>query len=115
MNDDFNSPILIAHLFDAVKFINQIKDDTSSITAADLTLLSQTIDTFVFDILGLVDENQTGNNTDKLDGTVDLLIKMRAEAKANRDFSTADQIRDNLKALGIQLKDSREGTTYSID
>ena len=115
MNDDFNSPILIAHLFDAVKFINQIKDGTSSVTTEDLTILSQTINAFVFDILGLVDDNQTSNNTDKLDGTVDLLIKMRAEAKANRDFSTADQIRDNLKALGIQLKDSREGTTYSID
>ncbi len=116
MNDDFNSPILIAKLFDAVKFINTIKEKKATISASDLALLKTTIKGFVFDVLGLVNSNETSSGIgDKLSGTVELLIKLRAEARANKDFATSDKIRDELLEIGIQLKDSREGTSFSIN
>jgi len=116
MNDDFNSPILIAKLFDAVKFINTLKEQKASISAEDLALLSQTMHDFVFDVLGLINANQVSSDaTDKLSGAVELLIKLRAEARANKDFATSDKIRDELAEMGIQLKDSREGTTFILN
>ena len=69
---------------------------------------------FVFDVLGLKDEKAVGNNNEKLEGVVHMLIGMRNEARANKDFAMSDQIRDQLIALGIQLKDGKEGTTFSI-
>ena len=117
MNDDFNSPILIAQLFEAVKQINIIKDGKSKIKAEDLELLKKTMSDFIFDVLGLVDNAEAADNDfgKKLGGTVELLIKLRAEARANKDFATSDKIRDELVALGIQLKDGKDGTTFSID
>jgi cysteinyl-tRNA synthetase len=114
MNDDFNSPILIAHLFDAVKYINQLKEHNATISKNDLSLLKETINGFVFEVLGLVNESDKQQDTEKLSGTVSLLIKLRAEAKANKDYALSDQIRDQLLSLGIQLKDTREGTTFSV-
>ncbi|WP_299627098.1 cysteine--tRNA ligase [uncultured Tenacibaculum sp.] len=114
MNDDFNTPIAIAKLFDAVKFINQLKDNKATITESDLTLLKETMNAFVFDILGLVnDAKDEGSN--KLDGTVELLIKLRKEARENKDWALSDKIRDELAELGIQLKDGREGTTFTVN
>ena len=116
MNDDFNSPILIANLFEAVKFINTLKEEKASISKEDLTTLTEHLNTFVFDVLGLVNLNEASSDTsDKLSGTVELLIKLRAEARANKDFATGDKIRDELLALGIQLKDGREGTTFTVN
>ncbi|OBX22232.1 cysteinyl-tRNA synthetase [Gelidibacter algens] len=115
MNDDFNSPILIANLFEAVKFINQIKEGTASITQDDLTLLKNTVHTFAFDVLGLVNVNQSENGTEKLSGAVELLIQLRQEARANKDFSMSDKIRDELAAAGIQLNDGKEGTTFTTN
>jgi cysteinyl-tRNA synthetase len=115
MNDDFNTPILIANLFESTKYINQINDGKATITSDDLALLKETINTFTFDILGLENVSKTENNLDKLSGAVELLIKMRQEARANRDFALSDRIRDELAAAGIQLKDSRDGTTFSIN
>ena len=114
MNDDFNSPILIANLFEAVKHINTIKEEKESITSEDLSLLKETMHTFVFDVLGLVDSSTEDDYSDKLSGTVELLIKLRAEARVNKDFATSDKIRDELIAIGIQLKDGKEGTTFSV-
>ncbi|RXG12552.1 cysteinyl-tRNA synthetase [Leeuwenhoekiella aestuarii] len=115
MNDDFNSPILIAQLFEAAKFIHQIKDGKAKISQADLELFQESIHAFVFDILGLEDVNAVAEaNTDKLNGAIELLIQLRKEARANKDFATSDQIRDQLLELGIQLKDGREGTTYTL-
>ena len=75
----------------------------------------KTVKAFVFDILGLEDLNATAEaNTDKLNGTIELLIQLRKEARANKDFAMSDQIRDQLLDLGIQLRDGREGTTYTI-
>ncbi|CAA0146498.1 cysteine--tRNA ligase [Tenacibaculum maritimum] len=114
MNDDFNTPILIAHLFEAVKHINLLKDKKIRITKEDLELLKATMSAFVFDVLGLMDEVQQ-QSSDKVDGVVALLIKLRKEARENKDWALSDQIRDELLALGIQLKDGREGTTFAIN
>ena len=115
MNDDFNTPILIANLFEAVKYINQIKDGKATLTSEDLDILKTTMNTFAFDILGLENTAKTEDNSDKLSGAVELLIKMRQEARANRDFALSDRIRDELAEAGIQLNDSRDGTTFSIN
>jgi cysteinyl-tRNA synthetase len=114
MNDDFNTPILIAHLFEAVKVINQIKEQKASLNADDLLVLKNTINAFVFDVLGLTNENSQ-NNSEKINGVVELLIKLRKEARENKDWALSDQIRDELIELGIQLKDGKEGTTFSIN
>ena len=114
MNDDFNTPILIAHLFEAVKIINQLKEQKGTISVDDLAEFAKTINAFVFDILGLTNETKQ-NSSDKIDGVVELLIKLRKEARDNKDWALSDQIRDELLALGIQLKDGREGTTFSIN
>ena len=116
MNDDFNSPILIAKLFDAVKFINTVKEQNATISKEDLELLRNTMHGFVFDVLGLVNTNETSSGiSDKLSGTVELLINLRAEARANKDFATSDKIRDELLEIGIQLKDGRDGTSFSLN
>lgn len=116
MNDDFNSPVLIATLFEAVKFINSVKEGEGKITDLDLESLKSSMQAFIFDVLGLLDVAVANeNNSSKLSGTVELLIKLRAEARNNKDFATSDQIRDQLLELGIQLKDGKEGTTFSVD
>jgi len=114
MNDDFNSPILIAQLFEGVRFINLLKDNAATLTSEDLKILQTSMHSFVFDVLGLKDEKIVGNNNEKLEGVVNMLINMRMEARTNKDFALSDQIRDQLIALGIQLKDGKEGTTFSI-
>ncbi|RXJ45549.1 cysteine--tRNA ligase [Gelidibacter gilvus] len=115
MNDDFNTPILIANLFEAVKFINQIKEGIATITQDDLTLLKKTVHTFAFDVLGLVNATSSESGTEKLSGAVELLIQLRQEARANKDFATSDKIRDELAAAGIQLNDGKEGTTFTTN
>jgi cysteinyl-tRNA synthetase len=114
MNDDFNTPILIANLFEAVKVINQIKEEKASLTSGDLEELKGTLNGFVFDVLGLMNENSQ-DNTEKINGVVTLLIKLRKEARENKDWALSDQIRDELIELGIQLKDGKEGTTFSVN
>jgi len=114
MNDDFNTPILIANLFEGIKYVNLVNDGKETLTAADITVLGETLKSFTFDVLGIKDEKAVSNQTDKLEGVVELLINMRLEARANKDFALSDQIRDQLLALGIQLKDGKEGTTFSI-
>jgi cysteinyl-tRNA synthetase len=114
MNDDFNTPILIANLFEGVRYINLLNDNSATLTAEDLQLFSHSIRNFVFDVLGLIDEKAVENNNEKLEGLVNMLIGMRNEARANKDFAMSDQIRDQLISLGIQLKDGKEGTTFSI-
>ncbi|MXN92351.1 cysteine--tRNA ligase [Flavobacterium sp. Sd200] len=115
MNDDFNSPILIAQLFEAVKYINLLKDGRETLNAVDLETLTKQLNMFVFDVLGLKNEagNEAGN--DKLEGVVNMLIGMRNEARANRDFAMSDLIRNKLGELGIELKDSKEGTTFTLN
>ena len=114
MNDDFNTPILIANLFEAVKHINLIKEGKESLTLSDKELLQQTINDFVFEVLGLEHKSESGHDSDKLQAVVELLIQLRNEARSNKDFATSDKIRDQLLAIGIQLKDGKEGTTFSV-
>lgn len=114
MNDDFNSPVLIAQLFEGVRFINLAKDGKATLTATDIDLLTKTMNGFVFDVLGLKNDTDTKGDNGKLDGVVNMLINMRNEARANKDFALSDQIRDKLAGLGIALKDGKEGTTFSI-
>ncbi len=114
MNDDFNTPILIAKLFDAVKHINLIKEGKESISVSDKALLKETIHNFVFEVLGLENKKSSAADTEKLNGAVELLIQLRKEARENKDFATSDSIRDQLAALGIQLKDGKEGTSFSL-
>ena len=114
MNDDFNTPILIAQLFEGVRFVNLLKENKETINAADLEILSTTMRSFVFNVLGLENQKATDSSNDKLEGTINMLIGMRNKARADKDFAMSDHIRDQLLALGIQLKDSKEGTSFSI-
>ena len=114
MNDDFNSPILIAQLFEGVRFVNLLKENKETISATDLETLSTTMQSFVFDVLGLENQKTADSSNDKLEGTINMLIDMRNKARADKNFAMSDHIRDQLLALGIQLKDSKEGTSFSI-
>lgn len=115
MNDDFNTPILIAHLFDAVKHINLIKEGKENITQEDKTELENTLQAFAYDVLGIESQSMAKDDSNALKGVMELLIQLRNEARANKDFATSDKIRDELTALGIQLKDGKDGTTFSIN
>lgn len=116
MNDDFNSPILIANLFEIVKYVNALKDGKETITETDLSLLKQTTHDFLFEVLGLedtaIEESQDG---EKLTAAIELLIQLRNKARADKDFAMSDKIRDELAAKGIQLKDGKDGTTFSLN
>ena len=114
MNDDFNTPIVIAQLFEMVKIINSVDKGIMSIDEENLTLLRETFQTFTFDILGLKEEQESGTASDKSNEIIQVLVDLRKKAKKNQDFEMADSIRDNLKAIGVLLKDSREGTTWEI-
>ncbi len=116
MNDDFNSPLLIAQLFDAVKFINSVQNGSATIAAKDLAFLKDKMKAFTEDVLGLsFNSNQTEDKVSSaLEGTVNLLIEMRKKARDNKDFAASDAIRDQLLALGIQLKDGKDGTSFSL-
>ncbi len=115
MNDDFNSPILISHLFEAVKVINLIKEGKASLSAEDLQLFKLTVRAFVFDILGFTNEFKEGGSDIKMNGVIELLIKLRKQAREDKNWELSDQIRDELATLGVHLKDGRGGTTFSIN
>lgn len=110
MNDDFNSPVLIAELFEATRIINSVHDGKLKIDAANLEVLKNIIQTFVFDVLGLKDEQAANDDLPKI---MELVVNLRNEAKQNRDYATSDKIRNGLQQIGFQLKDSKEGTNWS--
>jgi cysteinyl-tRNA synthetase len=110
MNDDFNAPILIANLFDAVKQINLINDGNASISQSDKDLLESEMKKFLFNVLGL--EIATTNNDSKLNPIMDLVLDLRQQARSDKDWTTSDKIRDGLAAAGIVVKDGKEGTTW---
>ncbi len=114
MNDDFNAPILISQLFEGVKFINLLKENSATLTKDDLDDFSKSMNEFVFDVLGLENENSKVNKNNKLDDVVNLLINLRKQARDNKDFAMSDQIRDQLLAIGIQLKDGKDATVFSV-
>ena len=110
MDDDFNAPILVAHLFDAVKFINSINDKKASISKEDLVSLKAAMFGFVNVVLGI--KNVESGSDDKLSPVMDLVLDLRQEARTNKDWGTSDKIRDGLAAAGIVVKDSKEGSSW---
>jgi cysteinyl-tRNA synthetase len=111
INDDLNTAIVISHLFDAVRVINSVYAGTEKLTADDITKLKWLMHTFVFDILGLKAEDKSNNND--LDGLMQMILELRANAKANKDFATSDKIRDELIRLNFVIKDEKDKTTWS--
>ncbi|WP_184543795.1 cysteine--tRNA ligase [Mucilaginibacter sp. FT3.2] len=110
MNDDFNSPVLIAELFEASRIINSVHDGKMKINEANLALLKNLMQTFVQDVLGLKDEQADNDDLPKI---LNLIVELRNEAKSNKDYATSDKIREGLSKVGFQLKDSKEGTLWS--
>ena len=117
MNDDFNSPLLIAHLFDAVKYINAVSNGLQQISKTDLAGLSKLMNVFFFDVLGLLNTNkkQGENGNEQLEGALQLIVELRNNARAAKDFQTSDLIRDSLSNLNIQINDTSEGSTFKIN
>ncbi len=114
MNDDLNSPLVIAALFDWVRIINQLHDGQQTIAADDLDRLRKLVGTIVFDVLGLRDEKGEEAN-DLVTPLVEMLLEMRTTAKANKDWTTADRIRDRLAEIGIRVKDRKDGYDWEIE
>ena len=110
MNDDFNSPVLIAELFEAVHIINSVYDGKTAASAADIEALKKLMDDFVIGVLGLKEES---NQSDDMGKLLDFIINLRSEAKVNKDYATSDKIRIGLNSIGILLKDNKEGTTWN--
>jgi len=112
MNDDLNTPVAIAHLFDGVRIINLINDGKESISAEDLVRLNDLFNVFIYDILGLKEEESAGN--EMLGEVINMLLTIRQEAKTNKDWATSDRIRDGLVKLGIAVKDRKDGFDWEI-
>ena len=115
MNDDFNTPMLIAELFDCLSFINNVKKSSKNLNIIDKEKLKSTFKIFLFDILGLVDKPESNNTENKISSElIRLLIKLRNQSRENKDFKLSDQIRDDLMNLGIQLNDDKKESSYKI-
>lgn len=116
MNDDLNSAIVISHLFEAATIINATADGKQKLTQEDINELKAVFDLFLFDILGMVDESKAGGNTnyEAFGKAVDLLLEIRAKAKANKDWATSDQIRDELAKAGFEVKDGKDGSEWKL-
>ncbi|WP_101689544.1 cysteine--tRNA ligase [Dysgonomonas massiliensis] len=116
MNDDLNSAIVISHLFEAATTINATADGKQKLTQEDINELKAVFDLFLFDILGMVDESKAGGNTnyEAFGKAVDLLLEIRAKAKANKDWATSDQIRDELAKAGFEVKDGKDGSEWKL-
>ena len=114
MNDDFNTSVLIAHLFDALKIINSANDKKTKLTQDDIDLLKTIYQNFVFDVLGLKNEKTDTKTSEALSKVMELIIDIRAKVKADKNFELSDNIRDKLIDAGIQIKDTKEGTAWKI-
>ena len=114
MNDDFNTPILLSHLFDAVRIINSVNDKHEQLTADDIQELKHLFQHFVIDVLGLNTEEESSKHTEVLDKVVKVVLDMRVEAKQQKDFKTSDTLRDKLLEAGISIKDTKEGSTWAL-
>lgn len=116
LNDDLNSPIVISHLFDACRLINQVADKQTTITLDGLEALKRVFSLFAFDLLGLKPEADGNAQREESFGkAVDLLLDVRQQAKAAKDWATSDKIRDDLAALGFAVKDTKDGATWKLE
>ena len=114
--DDLNTPIALSHLFEAVRLINSAKAGSVELSKADLDTLCQIFDNVVFGVLGLVDEDKSGNASDKvIDGLMQMVLEERSRAREAKDWAMSDHIRDSLKELGISVKDTKEGAEWTIE
>jgi cysteinyl-tRNA synthetase len=111
LNDDMNTAITISHLFDAVRLINSVYAETEKISEKDLIELKQIMNSFVFEILGLKAEEKS--NDGDIDGLMQLILLLRADAKSKKDFPTSDRIRDELNKLNYSINDGKNGTTWT--
>ena len=113
MDDDFNTPVVIANLFELVKLANSASDNKAVFTQADLELARKLYEDFVEDILGLSSSvAEGGKSAECLEGVMEILLEIRAKAKADKDFATSDLIRDKLKAVGIAVMDGKDGASW---
>jgi len=115
LNDDFNSPILIANLFEAVRIVNSAYDGKEKLTAEDISQLKSLFNTFVIEILGLEPEMDPNAGGKVVEGLMKLILEIRANARANKDWATSDKIRDELAGINISVKDTKDGATWSIE
>ena len=118
LDDDFNTPVLIGVLFDAVRMINQVKDHNATATQADIDTLRHVMDTFLVEILGIVPDGVSADSTDSLKPyreAVDLLLGLRADAKARKDWATSDLIRNRMAEIGFSVKDTKDGVEWSVN
>jgi len=113
MNDDFNTPITLSHLFEGVRIINSVNDLKETITEDDKNILVKMMHEMVYEVLGLKAEDS--QDSSKLDGLMQMILQQRVEAKQRKDFATSDKIRDKLKEIGFDIKDGKDGTTYSVN
>ena len=114
MNDDFNTPMVVAVLFDAVKEINLLKAGTKTATAADIESLKKFFNDFLVDIMGIHFEETTSSN-DISSSLMQVILALRKDAKENKNYAMSDKIRDELKALNITIKDTKEGTEWTYE
>ena len=115
MNDDLSTPIVISHLFEAVKIINTVLAGGATLSAEDSAHLKETFRIFLFDIMGIREEaavSEEGNEA--YHKAVDLLLDVRKEAKARKDWTTSDYIRDRLSEIGFEIKDTKEGVEWKL-
>ncbi|HEY1039729.1 MAG TPA: DALR domain-containing protein, partial [Bacteroidia bacterium] len=114
MNDDFNTPILLSHLFEAARIVNSVNDKKETLTAADIEALKKIYSDFLVDVLGIKPEEGNAKQGEVLGKVVNIVLDMRAEAKTNKDFKTSDGLRDKLSEAGVTIKDGKEGSTWSL-
>ncbi len=115
MDDDFNTPIAIAQLFELSKIVNQVNDGKETLTASDILFIQNLYSVFVFEILGLISENIKGNDDQLVDQLMGAILSLRQDAKQNKDWATADKIRDELGKINIKVKDTKEGAVWNIE
>ena len=115
MNDDFNTPILIANIFDAVKFINKVNQEKANISKKDWEVLVSSINSFVFEVMGLQKSKLTKNENSKINDVLDILLELRNDARKNKNYELSDKIRDMLKNKGISINDSNKDSSFTID
>jgi cysteinyl-tRNA synthetase len=116
MNDDLNTPIVIAHLFDGARIINTVLDKKATLSAEDLEELKNLFHLFMYDVLGMKEETANNEAREEAYGkVVDMLLEQRMKAKANKDWATSDKIRDELAALGFEVKDTKDGFTWKLN
>tara|TARA_B100001250_G_C19335515_1_gene586679 strand:- start:110 stop:625 length:516 start_codon:yes stop_codon:yes gene_type:complete len=112
MNDDFNTPMLIAEIFECVKFINNVNIGSKNLNKKDKEKIRKTFEIFLFEILGLI--NEKNSNSRKSSELIELLIKIRNQARVNKNFELSDQIRNDLLKLGIQLNDEKNESSCKL-